>query len=99
MFCPHCGASTKDEDAWCPACGAVLPGADGWPVERAGAPGIVGIIGEPGIRLLAYSLAGLMAVLVIGELLRLVLALFLPALLVIAILYWARERRRRLYNR
>jgi|GEM_PF-1690505 len=99
MYCPRCGARTKDEDAWCPACGVVLPGARGWSVEPARPLGIVGLVGEPGIRLLAYSIAGLVAVLVVGEILRFVLALFLPALVVVVLLYWARERRRRLYHR
>ncbi len=98
MFCPHCGAPTKDPDAWCPSCGAILPGSRGWPVERARPQGIMGLAGEPGIRWLAYALAGLVVVLIVGEVLRLVLALMLPALLIVAILYWVRERRRRFYD-
>ena len=60
--------------------------------------GVVGLLGDPGIRLLAYALTGIVAVLVIGEIMRFLLALFLPALLILAILYWARRRRRRFYN-
>jgi hypothetical protein len=99
MFCPHCGAHTKDSDAWCPTCGAILPGSQGWSVERARPRGLMGLAGEPGIRLLAYAFAGLVAVLIVGEVLRLVVALILPALFIVAILYWARERRRRFYDR
>lgn len=99
MFCPHCGAPTKDEDAWCPACGAILPGARGYSVEPARSHGFVDLVGEPGIRLLAYSLAALIAVLVVGEVMRFLFALAVPLLVVALLVYWARSRRKRLYGR
>ena len=99
MFCPHCGAPTTDEDAWCRACGAVLPGARGYSIEPARSRGAIDLVGEPGIRLLAYSLATLVAVLVLHEVLRFVLALALPMIVVVALVYWARARRKRLYGR
>jgi hypothetical protein len=99
MFCPHCGAPTKDEDAWCRACGAVLPGARGYSVEPVRSSGAIDLVGEPGIRLLAYSVAALVAVLVVGEIVRFVLALVVPLIVVVALVYWARSRRRRLYGR
>jgi hypothetical protein len=99
MFCPHCGAPTKDEDAFCQSCGAVLPGARGYSVGPARPSGVMGLIGEPGIRLMAYAVVGLVAMLLIGEVLRFVVALLLPVLVVAVILYWARSRRRRYYHR
>jgi len=99
VFCPHCGAPTRDEDAWCASCGAILPGARGYSIEPARSRGVVDLVGEPGIRLLAYSLAALVAVLVLGEVLRFLFALAVPLVVVAALVYWARSRRKRLYGR
>ncbi len=99
MFCPHCGAPTNEADAWCPACGAILPGARGYAVEPARPRGIVDLVGEPGLRLMAYGLAALVAVLVVGEVVRFLFALALPLVVVLALVYWARARRKRLYGR
>ncbi len=99
MFCPHCGAATRDEDAWCAACGAILPGARGYSVEPARPRGVIDLVGEPGIRVLAYTVAALIVVLVVGEIVRFVLALALPLLVIAALVFWARSRRKRLYGR
>jgi zinc-ribbon domain len=99
MFCPHCGAPTRDEDAWCSACGAVLPGARGYAVEPQRSRQIIALTGGPGIRLLIYTVAGLATVLLVGEVLRFVLVLALPLIVLVAVLAWTRSRRRRLYDR
>ena len=76
-----------------------MPGARGYSVEPARSRSVLDLVGEPGIRLIAYSLAALVAVLLIGEVIRFMLALALPLLVVAVLLYWARSRRKRLYGR
>ena len=97
MFCPHCGTPTQDDHAFCHSCGVELPGARAWAMQPLRAAGLLNMIGDPGIRLLAYAVCGLVAVLVIGELVKMVIGLAVPVLIVLGILYWARERRRRYY--
>jgi hypothetical protein len=99
MYCPHCGVRAGEDHAWCQSCGAILPRSEYGSVGPSNPSGLIGAIGSPGLRLAAYAVAGLVAVLIVGELLRLVVALVLPTLLLIAVLYWARQRRRRLYQR
>jgi predicted amidophosphoribosyltransferase len=97
MFCPHCGTETRDDHAYCPACGTALPASRPWAMTPARSTGLLNLVGDPGIRLLAYGVAGLLAMLLLAEVVKAVVAVALPLLIVLAILYWARERRRRYY--
>jgi len=47
---------------------------------------------------LVRCLFGLLAVLILGELVRFVVGLALPVLVVVALVYWTRQRRRRRYG-
>jgi len=98
MFCSHCGASARDEHLFCSSCGAELPAARAWAMQPRRATSVLNLAGDQGIRLLAFAVCGLLAVLIIGELVRFVVGMAVPALLVIALVYWARERRRRRYG-
>ena len=98
MFCPHCGAQTKDEHLFCSSCGAELPAARAWAMQPRRATSVLNLVGDQGVRLLAFAVCGLLAVLILGEVVRLVVGMAVPVLLVIALLYWARERRRRRYG-
>lgn len=98
MFCPECGTPARDEHQFCSSCGVELPAARAWAMQPARATSVLNLAGDQSIRLLAYAVCGLLAVLIIGELVRFVVGLAVPLLLVVAILYWARERRRRRYG-
>jgi hypothetical protein len=95
MYCPHCGAVTRDDHAFCHACGAVLPGPRHLMSQPR--PALLSMVGDPGVRMLALALGGLVAVLLISEVVKAVLGLALPLLIIIVVVYWARERRRRYY--
>jgi len=60
-------------------------------------PALLSMIGDPGIRMLVFAIGGLVGVLLISTVVKAVLGLALPLLIVIAVVYWARERRRRYY--
>ncbi|HXT37872.1 MAG TPA: zinc ribbon domain-containing protein [Chloroflexota bacterium] len=98
MFCPHCGAQTKDEHLFCSSCGSELPAARAWSMQPRRATSVLNLAGDQGIRLLAFAVGGLLAVLILGEVVRFVVGMTVPVLLIIALLYWARERRRRRYG-
>ncbi|HWE60859.1 MAG TPA: hypothetical protein VHB98_04035 [Chloroflexota bacterium] len=55
------------------------------------------LIGDSGMRLFVCGIGGLVAVLLLAEVVRAVVLLALPLLVVLALVYWARERRRRYY--
>lgn len=97
MYCPHCGTATRDHHAYCHACGGVLRGARRWTVAEAPASGLRRIVEVPGGRAAIYAVGGLVAMLLIAEVVRAVVALALPLLVVLLLMYWARERRRRYY--
>ena len=93
MFCPHCGASAKDDHAYCHGCGAALSATRTWPTAARPAQ-LPWLAGESSLRLLAYGAAGVLAVLLVSFLLKAVIMLAVPLLLVAFVVYWARERGR-----
>jgi uncharacterized membrane protein YvbJ len=99
MYCPQCGSRANDKHAWCQECGAVFPTDRAWSIASAREGGLLSRISDPGARIIVIAVAGVVAMLILGEVLRFVVALVLPLILVVAILYWASERRRRLYRR
>ncbi|MGH2410249.1 MAG: zinc-ribbon domain-containing protein [Chloroflexota bacterium] len=98
MFCPQCGAQTKDEHLFCSSCGAELPAARAWAMQPRRATSVLNLAGDQGIRLLAFAVCGLLAVLILGEVVRFMVGMAVPVLLVVALVYWARERHRRRYG-
>jgi hypothetical protein len=95
MFCPHCGGIARDEHQFCSTCGAELPAARAWAMQPARSTGVLNMASDHGIRILVYAVCGLLAVLVIGELVRFVVGLAVPIVVIAALVYWARSRRRR----
>lgn len=93
MFCPHCGASARDDHAYCHGCGAHLRATRVWPAA-AQPTGLRRLAGEPGIRLLAYGAAGVLAIIVLSAMLKALITLAVPLLLVAFVVYWVRERGR-----
>ncbi|HEY8284525.1 MAG TPA: zinc ribbon domain-containing protein [Chloroflexota bacterium] len=98
MFCPHCGAPTRDEHLFCSSCGVELPAARVWAMQPRRITSVLNLAGDQGIRLLAFAVCGLLAVLILGEVVRFVVGMAVPVLLILALVYWARERRRRRYG-
>jgi hypothetical protein len=64
-------------------------------MQPARATGVLNMASDHGIRILAFAVCGLLAVLILGELVRFVVGLAVPIVLLAALLYWARGRRRR----
>lgn len=95
MFCPQCGASNKESHAYCHACGAALPRETHRVMAPPRATRSLHLVGDPGMRLFAYGIGGLVAVFVLAELVRAVVLVAIPLLVVLALVYLARERRRR----
>ena len=93
MFCPHCGASARDDHTYCHGCGAALRATRAWPASVPPS-GLSRLAGEPGIRLLAYGAAGVLAMLALSFVLKALITLAVPLLLVALVVYWARERGR-----
>lgn len=97
MFCPHCGAATRDDHAYCPACGSALAASRPWGVTPSPSVRTLSLVGDQGIRLLAYAVGGLLAMLILATVVRTMVAMAIPLLLIAIVVYWARERRRRSY--
>ena len=97
MFCPQCGTTTRDDHAYCPACGSALAASRAWSVAPSRSVRALDLVGNQGIRLLAYAVGGLLAMLILTEVVRTVVAMAIPLLLIAIVVYWARERRRRYY--
>lgn len=98
MFCPRCGGAARDEHQFCSACGAELPAARAWAMQPMRSAHVLNLASDHGLRILAYVVVGLLAVLILGELVRFVVGLALPVLVVVALVYWMRQRRRRRYG-
>ena len=97
MTCPQCHTPAPAHALFCSRCGASLPTAAGREVRPLANAGMLGLLGDGGVRLLAYTLAGLVGFLLITALMRTIVGLALPVLVVVLVLYWVRERRRRYY--
>jgi hypothetical protein len=98
MYCPYCGAPAQDDHVYCAACGAALHTSRRSSLISSPLPvALARLSGDSGVRLLALAVGSLFAILVIGELVRAVLALAVPVLLIVVMVYWVRERRRRYY--
>jgi hypothetical protein len=98
MYCPYCGAPAQDDHIYCSACGAALHTSQRSSLISSPLPmALARLSSGSGVRLMALAVGSLFAILVIGELVRTVTALVLPLLLIFALLYWVRERRRRYY--
>ena len=95
MFCPHCGATTRDDHVYCPGCGSALTASRPWGVTPSPSVRALELVGDQGIRLLAYAVGGLLAMLILATVVRMVVAMAIPLLLIAIVVYWARERRRR----
>lgn len=97
MFCPQCGASGDETHQYCHACGAAMPRETRRVMAPPRTTRALNPLGDPGVRLFAYAIGGLVGVFVLAELVRAVVLVAIPLLVVLALLYWARERRGR-YN-
>src|SRR5579872_281465 len=97
MFCPQCGADVHDDHAFCQTCGAALPAARRADLTPSRSMDALNLLGDQGIRMLAIALGGLLALFLLAELVKVVVVIALPLVIILAVLHWARERRRRYY--
>ena len=97
IFCPRCGMETQQSHAYCHSCGAPLPAGNRATPQRARGTRFLRTAGGSDMRFAAFAVGGLVAMLILAEVVRAVVVIMLPLVIVMIIVFWARERRRRYY--